>query len=97
MTASWQSQAAESFRPDLILLDIGLPELDGYEACRRIRRTPWGRDVALVAVTGWGQDEDQRKSREAGFDHHLVKPLRYDSLVAVLDTLMRKEGRRELA
>ena len=90
-------QAAEVFRPDLILLDIGLPEIDGYEVCRRIRRTPWGRDVALVAVTGWGQDEDQRKSREAGFDHHLVKPLRYDSLTAVLETLMRKEGRRELA
>ena len=88
---------AEDFRPDLVLLDIGLPKLDGYAVCRRIRAEPWGRNLALAAVTGWGQDEDQRKSREAGFDHHLVKPLRYEILTAVLDALIEKEKRSRSA
>ncbi|MDQ3205213.1 MAG: PAS domain-containing protein [Pseudomonadota bacterium] len=68
-------EAAEAFRPDLILLDIGLPKLNGYDACRRIREQPWSKGMVIVALTGWGQDEDRRRSREAGFDHHLVKPL----------------------
>jgi PAS domain S-box-containing protein len=68
-------ETAESYRPEVILLDLGLPGIDGYEACRRIRREPWGREVTILAVTGWGQDEDRRKSREAGFDGHLVKPV----------------------
>jgi CheY-like chemotaxis protein/two-component sensor histidine kinase len=68
-------ETAEQFRPDVILLDIGMPKLNGYDACRRIREQPWGRDVFLVALTGWGQDEDKRRSQEAGFDHHLVKPV----------------------
>ncbi|CAN5756505.1 hypothetical protein BH23GEM11_BH23GEM11_06610 [soil metagenome] len=67
-------QMAESFRPDVVLLDIGLPKLDGLEAARMIRQQPWGRDMMLVALTGWGQDDDRRKSSEAGFDAHLVKP-----------------------
>jgi CheY-like chemotaxis protein len=66
---------AETFRPDVILLDIGMPKLNGYEACRRIREQPWGKNVVLVAMTGWGQDEDRRRSQRAGFDHHLVKPV----------------------
>ncbi len=66
---------ADSFRPDVVLLDIGLPKLNGYEVCRRIRAQPWGRDVVLIAVTGWGQDDDRRRSDEAGFDLHLVKPV----------------------
>jgi len=57
------------------LLDIGLPKLNGYDVAVRIRQQPWGRDVTLVALTGWGQDEDRRQSEEAGFNHHFVKPL----------------------
>jgi CheY-like chemotaxis protein len=68
-------ELAEAFRPDLIVLDIGLPKLNGYDACRRIREKLWAKDTLIVAATGWGQDEDRRRSREAGFDHHLVKPV----------------------
>ena len=68
-------EQAEEFRPDLIVLDIGLPKLNGYVACRRIRKLPWATDTLIVAATGWGQDEDRRRSKEAGFDHHLVKPI----------------------
>jgi two-component system CheB/CheR fusion protein len=75
---------AEEFSPDVVLLDIGLPGIDGYEAARRIRELPRGRSILLVAVTGWGQSEDRRRSREAGFDHHMVKPLR----AAALETLL---------
>ncbi|MGQ0766090.1 MAG: hybrid sensor histidine kinase/response regulator [Gemmatimonadota bacterium] len=66
---------AGEFRPDIALLDIGLPGMSGYEAARAIRGEPWGRNMVLVAVTGWGQESDQRRSKEAGFDHHLVKPV----------------------
>jgi CheY-like chemotaxis protein len=73
-------EAAEAFRPDVAVLDIGLPTIDGYEAARRLREQPWGRDMILVALTGWGQDEDRRRSQEAGFDHHLVKPVNAKAL-----------------
>ena len=66
---------AAEFRPDVILLDIGMPKLNGYEACRRIREQPWGKTAVIIALTGWGQDDDRRLSKEAGFDHHLVKPV----------------------
>jgi PAS domain S-box-containing protein len=68
-------QAATTFRPDVALLDIGMPGLNGYEAARRIREQPWGGDMVLVAITGWGQEEDKRQAREAGFDYHLTKPV----------------------
>ena len=68
-------EAAARIRPDLVLLDIGLPRLNGYDTCRRIREQPWGRQLTLVAVTGWGQDTDRRLSKEAGFDDHMVKPV----------------------
>ena len=68
-------ELAEAFRPDLIVLDIGLPKLNGLDACRRIREQPWAKNVVIAAATGWGQDEDRRRSEEAGFDHHLVKPV----------------------
>ena len=68
-------EAAAAFNPDMVLLDIGLPKLNGYEAARRIREQPWGKDMVLVAVTGWGQEEDRRRSQEAGFNAHMVKPL----------------------
>ncbi len=64
----------EAFRPQLVLLDIGMPQMDGYEVARRLRRQPGLEGVTLVAVTGWGQEEDRQRSREAGFDHHLTKP-----------------------
>jgi len=75
---------AGEFRPDVILLDIGLPKLNGYEACRRIRNEPWGQRIVLIAVTGWGQDEDRRRSHEAGFDRHLVKPVDPQALMTIL-------------
>ena len=64
----------EQMRPDVVFLDIGMPALDGHETARRIRQEPWGKDMVLVALTGWGQSEDRRRSQEAGFNHHLVKP-----------------------
>jgi CheY-like chemotaxis protein len=79
--------AAEEFRPDVMLLDIGLPKLNGYEACRRIRETAWGKSVVLIAVTGWGQEEDRRRSHEAGFDHHMVKPVDPQTLMKLLADL----------
>jgi CheY-like chemotaxis protein len=74
---------AEEFRPQVVLLDIGLPKLNGYEVCRRIRQEPWGRDILMVALTGWGQNDDRRKSKEAGFDAHLVKPVGHESLMEI--------------
>jgi len=68
-------QAAASFDPHLLLLDIGMPRMTGYEACARIRRLPGGERRTLVAVTGWGQPQDLQRSQEAGFDRHLVKPI----------------------
>jgi PAS domain S-box-containing protein len=79
-------EAAGRLRPDVVLLDIGLPELNGYEACRRIREQPWAKDVMLVAVTGWGQDVDRQRSREAGFDAHTVKPVDHDALVRLISS-----------
>ncbi|MGH9222097.1 MAG: PAS domain S-box protein [Vicinamibacterales bacterium] len=67
-------EAARAFRPDVVFLDIGMPALDGHETARRIRQEPWGKEMVLVALTGWGQTEDRRRSLEAGFNHHLVKP-----------------------
>ena len=75
---------AERIRPDAVLLDIGLPRLDGYEVCRRIRAQSWGKDLLLVALTGWGQEEDRQKSRDAGFDTHLVKPVEDEALLKLL-------------
>src|SRR5262249_15677428 len=77
-------EAAEWFKPNVILLDVGMPRLNGYDAARRIREQRWGKDVLLVALTGWGQDQDQRKSKDAGFDHHLVKPVDYEMLNQIL-------------
>lgn len=75
---------ASAFRPDVLLLDIGMPNLNGYDVARKIREQPWARRALLVAVTGWGQPEDRRRSAEAGFDHHLVKPIEIDAIEKVL-------------
>jgi PAS domain S-box-containing protein len=80
-------EAAGRLRPDVVLLDIGLPILNGYEVCSRIRKEPWGKDLVLVALTGWGQEEDRHRSREAGFDVHMVKPVDHDVLVRLLASL----------
>ncbi|MCE9553983.1 MAG: response regulator [Planctomycetes bacterium] len=80
-------ETAESFRPDVVLLDIGLPRLNGYEAARKIREQPWGQTMVLVALTGWGQDDDRQKSADAGFNAHLVKPVEYATLNKLLTEL----------
>ena len=67
-------EVAAEFLPDVILMDIGMPKMNGYEAARYIRQQPWGKDITLIALTGWGQEEDRSRTQEAGFDHHLVKP-----------------------
>jgi len=69
------AELAEGFRPDVVLLDIGMPNLNGYETARRIRQQPWAKKVVLAALTGWGQEEDKRRAVEAGFDHHFTKPV----------------------
>jgi PAS domain S-box-containing protein len=76
--------AVEKYRPEVMLLDIGLPKLDGHEVCRRVREKPYGRDIVIIALTGWGQEDDRRKSEEAGFNGHLVKPVDYERLLEML-------------
>jgi CheY-like chemotaxis protein len=80
-------EVAAQCKPDVVLLDIGMPKLDGYEVARRIRAEPWGKAAVLIALTGWGQDEDRRRSREVGFDSHLVKPLDPEALSSLLARL----------
>jgi CheY-like chemotaxis protein len=75
---------APAFQPDVILLDIGMPRLNGYETAERIRQQPWGQHVLIVAVTGWGQEADRRRSAAAGFDRHLVKPVDLAALSELL-------------
>jgi len=75
---------AEEFRPHVALLDLGMPKLGGHDVARRIRDQPWGHDVLLVAQTGWGRHEDQRRTIEAGFDRHLVKPVAPTALSELL-------------
>jgi PAS domain S-box-containing protein len=86
-------EVAAAFRPDAILMDIGMPKLNGYEACRHIREQPWGKQPLLIAVTGWGQEEDRQRSREAGFDHHMVKPIDPVALERVLAGLAPQTAR----
>jgi signal transduction histidine kinase/ActR/RegA family two-component response regulator len=78
---------AESFHPHVTLLDIGLPDLNGYELAAKIRSAPWGRDIMLIAVTGWGQEEDRRRAFEAGCDHHLTKPVSVEAVESLLQSL----------
>ncbi len=85
-------EAAEQFQPEIVLLDIGMPKLNGYETAERIRQQPWGKQMVLVALTGWGQAEDRERSREAGFDLHLVKPVDYGQLRALLERIPGSEG-----
>jgi DNA-binding response OmpR family regulator len=77
-------EKAEQSKPDVVLLDLGLPRMSGYEVCRAMRQAPWGKEITIYAVSGWGQEEDKRKSSEAGFNAHLVKPVEPTSLSALL-------------
>jgi CheY-like chemotaxis protein len=81
---------ARQFGPHLILLDISLPDIDGYEVLRRLREEPGASQPTVVAVTGFGQAEDRRRTQEAGFDHHLVKPFGPDALMALIESLQQK-------
>lgn len=78
---------AESFLPDVVLLDIGLPKLNGYEVAQRIRENAWGQSMFLIAVTGWGQEEDRQRSSEVGLNVHMVKPVEPAALERLLSSL----------
>ncbi len=79
--------AAEQFRPDVMLLDIGLPGMSGHEVARSLRQESWGRSVVMIAMTGWSMDEERERSEQAGFDHHMVKPVDPETLMRLLATL----------
>jgi CheY-like chemotaxis protein len=79
--------AAERLRPEVALLDIGMPGVSGYDVCRRIREQEWGKAIYLIAQTGWGQEEDRRLAEQAGFDRHMLKPIDCAALVVVLSNL----------
>ena len=83
-------EAALDYRPDVVLLDIGLPGLDGYEVAKRMRQQPVLKNVVLVAMTGYGQESDRQRSQEAGFDHHLVKPAEFGKVQQILATVSEK-------
>ncbi len=80
-------EVANEFEPRVVLLDIGLPTLNGYEAAKIIRKQPWGEQAVLIAITGWGEAEHRQLSKEAGFDHHLVKPVDPDALTDLLNSV----------
>ena len=75
---------ASASHPDFALLDLGMPEMDGHEVARRIRAEPWGTQLPLVALSGWGQSEDFQRTRESGFDFHLVKPVSFEAVAEVI-------------
>jgi CheY-like chemotaxis protein len=75
------------FKPHVALMDISMPLMDGYETARRLRAEPWGKDVVLIALTGWGRQGDIDKAREAGFDGHLLKPVEADAMISLIQRL----------
>lgn len=87
-------EKAEAYKPDVIVMDLGLPKRNGYDACRLIRQENWGREACIIAMTGWGQEEDRRKSKEAGFDGHLVKPVSFTALMALVEESSRDKASR---
>jgi CheY-like chemotaxis protein len=76
-------EMARTFRPEFVLLDVGLPVMDGYQVAQQLRSEECGKNARIIAITGYGQDEDRRRSYEAGFDHHLVKPIDFNSLMTL--------------
>lgn len=84
-------RVAESFRPEIALLDISMPGMSGYEAARAIRRAPWGKAMVLIALTGWGRPTDLEAARAAGFDGHLLKPVDPEALLRVISQLRERK------
>ena len=84
-TGAEAMEIANRVRPDIGILDIGMPDMTGYEVAERIRHEAWGKDITLIAVTGWGQDADKRRALAAGFDHHLTKPIDPEKLERLFD------------
>lgn len=80
-------ETARKWQPEAVFLDIGLPGMDGYQVAERLRELPKGKDAILIAITGYGQEDDRRRSRRAGIDHHLVKPVAPDALRSLIDSL----------
>ncbi|HEX2228405.1 MAG TPA: response regulator [Candidatus Binatia bacterium] len=85
---------AKRFRPDAMLLDIGMPKLNGYDACRAIRELPGGDQMVLIAISGWGEDNARKRTQEAGFDAHMVKPVNYEDVLKLVDQLCRSTNRQ---
>src|SRR5438874_11121066 len=88
-------EALTTYGPSVVLLDIGMPGMDGYELARRMRQQQGGEDVTLIALTGWGQEQARRLSKEAGIDYHLIKPVNWESLVSLLASLSRAKDRAQ--
>jgi len=85
-------ERAERLRPEVALLDLGMPKINGLDVARRIRLQPWGARMTLIAQTGWGQESDRQRTREAGFDHHIVKPVDPEALSKLLNDLAQRTG-----
>jgi CheY-like chemotaxis protein len=79
-------QKGAAFKPHLVLMDLGMPKLNGLEACAQMRQADWGKQANIVALSGWGQEEDRRISAEAGFDHHVVKPINRATLLHLVSS-----------
>ena len=85
-------EVADGFAPDVVLLDLGMPRMDGFEACRRMRERSWGRRAVMIAITGWGQPEHIQQSEAAGFDVHLLKPVPPEVVAQTLDRVASRRG-----
>jgi len=90
-------EKAATFKPDVAILDIGLPKVNGYEVARQIREQQWSKNVTLVALTGWGQEQHRRRSEESGFNHHLTKPVEFDVLQEILAAADACQPQRNVA
>jgi PAS domain S-box-containing protein len=90
-------KTSETFAPHAVLLDLGMPKMNGYDACRRIREHPWGKNMVVIALTGWGQTEDLHRTQEAGFDHHLVKPVAPEALLKIVARIVADKQNGSLA
>lgn len=84
---------AKEYRPDAVVLDIGMPKMNGYDVARKLRAEPIGKDMTIIALSGWAKEEDKRRSHEAGIDHHLVKPLEPATLLRLLASNTRSQVR----
>jgi CheY-like chemotaxis protein len=87
---AWET--AVKFHPDIAILDIGMPGLNGYEVAEKIRQSPWGKQILLVALTGWGQRDDVNRARAAGFDRHLTKPADFSVVRKLLDEILSERA-----